>query len=114
MGCLALCQFFGWIDGHLVACKLGAAEFALLFNFCGSEYWVFKDLSKERTPRGWPKRLVWFQVVCGLGFVGGAWLLRLLHQEWGWNLWLANLVAIGVAACWNFTVSRLAWKFPQR
>ncbi|MBI3875766.1 MAG: GtrA family protein [Verrucomicrobia bacterium] len=113
MGCLALFRALGLIESHLVVCKISAAELALLFNFYGNERWVFRNLKHGRDSRGWTGRLVWFQIICGIGLVGCAWLLRLFHQEWGWNLWLANLIAIGVAAGWNFSISRLAWLAPR-
>lgn len=114
MGSLALLQRLGWVENHLITCKMAAAELALLFNFVGSERWVFRAANSTKSSRGWAKRLVWFQIVCGLGLVGCALLLRLFHQGWGWNLWLANLIAIAVAAGWNFTLARLAWVLPQR
>ena len=114
MGVLALLQRLGWVESHLVACKIAAAELALLSNFYCSEHWVFRDVKPTGASHGWAKRLVWFQIVCGLGLVGCALLLRLFHQGWGWNLWLANLIAIAVAAGWNFTLARMAWVLPQR
>lgn len=114
MGSLALLQKLGWIESHLVACKIAAAELALLFNFFWNEHWVFREVNPAGFSRGWAKRLVWFQVVCGFGLVGCALLLRLFHQGWGWNLWLANLIAIIIAAGWNFTLARMAWVLPKR
>lgn len=114
MASLALLQRLGWVENHLIACKLAAAELALLFNFFWSDRWVFRTASSAKPSRGWGKRLLWFQIVCGFGLVGCALLLRLFHQGWSWNLWLANLIAIAIAAGWNFTLARLAWVLPKR
>jgi putative flippase GtrA len=114
MGALTLFHWMGWVEGHLVACKVAAAELAVLSNYCGNEFWAFRDLTRDCGQAGWRKRLVSFHVIYAAGIAGGAWLLRVLHVEFGWNLWFANLTSIGIAACWNFTVVRLAWMFTGK
>lgn len=109
MSCLAVVQGMGWVEGHLSLCKLAAAELALLTNFCFSERWVFRSGNNVRSSRGWLRRLAWFQLVCGVGLITAAFLLKLFHLNWRWNLWFSNLSAIVIVASLNFALVRVAY-----
>lgn len=98
--------------------KLAAAQTALLNNFLWNELWTFRraDGAPAPTRHGWRGvlgRLGRFEAIC-VGGLGLAVLsLHGLHVELGVNLYLANLLAIGLATAWNFGLN--AWlTWPAR
>lgn len=109
----ALVAWGGW---PAVAGKLAAAQTALLSNFFWNDRWTFGGEGSAARAGGWRGllgRLGRFQAICvaGIGLAAGT--LHLLHGVWGWNLYLANLAAIGLATGWNFGLN--AWlTWPAR
>ena len=99
----------GW---PVIGSKVIAAVTAMVNNFFWNDRWTFQDMGEDR--RRWLatlKRLFKFHVVCGLGLVIQVGLLHALAIELGLNLYLSNLVAIGVATFWNFGVNYfVSWK----
>jgi putative flippase GtrA len=54
-----------------------------------------------------------YVVVFGIGWFINAGLMTLLVHGWGWNLWLAQVIATGVGLVWNFSGNRW-WTFRER
>ena len=109
---------------HLLAIRLGwnvslgkicAAETALLNNFLWNEVWTFREAMSSTARaggswRGVACRLWRFQAICvaGIGLAVG--FLHLFHTGLGFNLYLANLLAIGLVTLWNFSLNaRFTW-----
>lgn len=91
--------------------KVCAAETALLSNFVWNHLWTFRD--RRGAPGGWRslrRRFLRFNAICGLGIGFNVLLLNGFYHGLGWNLYLSNLVAIGLVALWNFGMSaRFGW-----
>lgn len=104
--------------------KVCAAEVALVNNFLWNELWTFRSPnflppSDGETARvrgfhfGSPRlrRFLFFNAICGLGIVFAVCLLHLFHNLLGWNLYLSNLLTIGLVTLWNFGMNaRFNWK----
>ena len=50
--------------------------------------------------------------VFGIGWCINTGLMTLLVHQWGWNLWVAQVMATGIGLVWNFSGSRW-WTFRQ-
>jgi dolichol-phosphate mannosyltransferase len=100
---------------NLALGKVCAAEIALINNFLWNEFWTFRspnNLSPSDGERarvrgfdfGSPRlrRLLFFNAICGLGIVFAVLLLHLFHMRLGWNLYVSNLLTIGLVTVWNF------------
>ena len=100
----------------LVLGKACAAEAAMTNNFLWNEVWTF------RQPHGTPgrqsarwRRFFLFNAICGMGIVLAIALLEVFHRWLGWNLYVANLVAIILVTFWNFGINaRFNWGLPKR
>jgi putative flippase GtrA len=53
-----------------------------------------------------------YVVVFAIGWCINAGLMTLLVHGWGWNLWLAQVIATGIGLVWNFSGSRW-WTFRE-
>jgi dolichol-phosphate mannosyltransferase len=96
----------------LVLSKGMAAELAIANNFAWNELWTFRDVaSKHPTLPQRLKRLVKFNLICGLGLLLNALILILLTHGLGIHYLLANLIAIGLVTLWNFYLNlKLSWQ----
>ena len=92
--------------------KACAAEIALLNNFVWNELWTFRSADRhEPCSRGVARRLVFFNGVCAAGILFAVLLLHFFHTLLGWNLYLSNLLAIGLVTLWNFGINaRFNWR----
>lgn len=104
--------------------KLFAAMIALTNNFVWNELWTFRSpnsLSPSDGERarvrgfhfGSPglRRFLFFTVICGAGIIFAIGLLHLFHTRLGWNLYLSNLLTIGLVTLWNFGMNaRFNWR----
>jgi putative flippase GtrA len=50
--------------------------------------------------------------VFGVGWCINVGLMALFVHRWGWNLWLAQILATGIGLVWNFSGSRW-WTFRE-
>jgi putative flippase GtrA len=95
--------------------KAFAVEVAILNNFVWNEMWTFGDLTLGR--RGYLRRLNRFgrfNAICLMGLVIGVSVIWVLHGQIGWNLYLANLSAIGIVTGWNFGMNyKFSWGTPE-
>ncbi|MCL4789771.1 MAG: GtrA family protein [Verrucomicrobia bacterium] len=110
--------------------KICAAEVALVNNFVWNEFWTFRSSdsgagilpvsssdkpsharqagSLSHSPR--LRRFLFFNAICGLGILFAVLLLHLFHTLLGWNLYVSNLVTIGLVTLWNFGMNaRFNW-----
>jgi putative flippase GtrA len=112
--------------------KVLAAETALVNNFIWNELWTFRstaaacgsrsasggegrgEVGPGRFQGSWfgrfgavARRFLVFNGICGIGIGLAVLLLHLFHTWLGWNLYLANLLAIGLVTLWNFGLN--AW-----
>ncbi|WCJ61123.1 GtrA family protein [Fontisphaera persica] len=96
---------------NLSLSKILAAETALANNFLWNELWTFRPA--EGSPpghRGWPRRFLLFNLICGAGIGLAVLLLQLFHNFFGLNLYLANFIVIGLITGWNYGLCTLvAW-----
>jgi dolichol-phosphate mannosyltransferase len=94
--------------------KALAAETALINNFLWNNWWTFRDrkLAGERAAVWW-KRLLKFNVICGLGIGFSVLLINLFYRRFGWNLYVSNFLAIFLVTLWNFGMNaRFNWAKP--
>jgi dolichol-phosphate mannosyltransferase len=90
----------GW---GVTVSKVIAAETALANNFLWNELWTFRPSSENASGhRGWPRRFLLFNLICGAGIGLAVLLLHAFHTWLGWNLYLSNLMAIILVTAWNF------------
>jgi dolichol-phosphate mannosyltransferase len=96
----------------LTRSKLVAAELAIMNNFFWNDAWTFRDLiGGRRSMRHKLRRLAKFHAICGIGLVLSVALLNVLFNFLQMNRYIANLVAIGVVAAWNFSLNcMLGWR----
>ncbi|MGB3297226.1 MAG: glycosyltransferase [Phormidesmis sp.] len=98
----------------LITSKVIAAEVAVISNFLWNDAWTFADVAQQQ--KGWRprlKRLLKFNIICLVSLILDVVLLKLFyHFVFGDRLkYLANLIAIGVVALWNFWISlKLSWR----
>jgi putative flippase GtrA len=91
---------------YVVATAL-AVEIALLHNFCWHEMWTWKSLPS----RGWPARLMRFQLANGaVSIVSNAVLTFAFHEYIGLAVLTANVAAMVMTALLNFRLAR-TWVF---
>ncbi len=110
--------------------KFCAAEMALINNFVWNELWTFRPSAPFRyggaasSPVSQPlgslalqgslRRFLGFNAICGAGIVFAELLLNFFHALLGWNLYLSNLLAIGVVTLWNFGMNaRFNWRLQR-
>lgn len=98
----------------LTRSKIIAAEVAIINNFLWNDAWTFADMTQQQ--KGWStrfKRLLKFNIICLMGLILNVLLLNVFYNlVFGKSLkYLANLIAIGPVALWNFWVSfKLRWR----
>ena len=92
--------------------KAVAAEMAILNNFTWNELWTFRSSAAQpRTLAGLAQRLLRFNVISLSGVLLNVALLNAQVYLLHWNLYVANLLAIGLVSIWNFALSaRFGWK----
>jgi dolichol-phosphate mannosyltransferase len=102
---LASPAMLGW---DLSLSKAIAAEAAILNNFVGNEFWTFRDLGEGRRNR--LRRLLKFNLICLAGIGWSVVLLNVQVYWLGFNLYLANFIAIVLVSLWNFLINlRFGW-----
>jgi dolichol-phosphate mannosyltransferase len=96
--------------------KVCAAELALVNNFTWNNLWTFKDRKKAgEGPGVLLRRLLAFNAICGLGIGLSVLLLNLFYRCFGFNLYLANLLAIFLVTLWNFGLNlKFNWADQSR
>ena len=96
--------------------KVCATEAAMTSNFVWNELWTFRPSDSRCSPsqgcgvspiRSIAQRLLLFNAICGIGIVLAVLLLQLFHKFLGWNIYVANLVAILIVTLWNYGMN--AW-----
>ena len=109
----ALAVGLGW---NVSLSKVCAAETALPSNFLWNEVWTFREAGGGEVKMGcvWG-RLGRFHAICGAGIGLAVLGLHLFHTGLGFNLYLANLLAIGLVTLWNFGLNaRFNWRGTGR
>jgi dolichol-phosphate mannosyltransferase len=101
-------RMLGW---HLILSKAIAAELAIVSNFLWNDAWTFRDLARhQQGALRKTKRLGKFNVICGIGLLLNVAILYALFSKFGIDRYLANGIAIGVVALWNFWLNlKLNW-----
>ena len=96
----------------LTRSKALAAELAIINNFLWNDAWTFRDLiGDQRGLRHKLRRLLKFNLVCGIGLALNVVLLNIQFNVFHVNRYVANLVAIGVVTAWNYWLNlRLNWR----
>lgn len=86
---------------NLTAANICSAEVAMLNNFLWNEVWTFRGAARP-SAGGILARLGRFHAICGTGIVLAVILLHLFHTWLGFNLYVANFLAILLVTLWNF------------
>lgn len=107
-----LAEGLGW---NLTASKAVAAEVALINNFLWNDAWTFRGL-KQKGARAWLVRLGKFNLICLAGLGLSVLLLNGMVSWLGWNVYLANFLAIVAVSLWNFFLNlKFGWNaLPPR
>jgi dolichol-phosphate mannosyltransferase len=103
----------------VVLSKILSAEVAMINNFIWNELWTFRQtagtgakregVNSSRKDR--VRRFIVFNTICGIGMGLAVFLLHMFHVRLGWNLYLANFLAIVLVTFWNFTLNaQFNWK----
>ncbi len=101
----------GGLGLNISLSKFIAAETALINNFLWNNYLTFKERHRAGESTGtFFKRFLKFNAICGIGIGLGILLLNLFHNLLGINLYLSNLLSIGLVTFWNFGLNaRFNW-----
>ena|GEM_PF-823006 len=93
--------------------KVIAAETALANNFLWNELWTFRpEASQPVSHQGWPRRFLFFNLICGIGIALAVLLLHLFLNFFGLNLYVSNFIVIGLVTVWNYGLCALvAWNY---
>ncbi|MFZ5892876.1 MAG: glycosyltransferase [Myxococcota bacterium] len=93
----------------LTRSKAVAAEIAILNNFLWNDVWTFSDAQGRRTSPVL-RRLLKFNIVCGMGLVLNVILLNVLYNFAHVNRYIANLIAIAAVTLWNYWINmKISW-----
>jgi dolichol-phosphate mannosyltransferase len=115
-------MFFLWLLAdkktlgiNLSIAKFIAAEMALLNNFLLNNYWTFKNRNDSKeTASVFFTRLLKFNLICGAGIILAVILIDLFHYVFHLNIYLSNLLSIGLVTIWNFGLNaRYNWRKKQ-
>lgn len=92
-----------------------SAEVAVINNFLWNDLWTFGDISKQQPGRRQRlKRFLKFNLVCLAGIILQALLVSAMHDWFGWNEFIAKLLAIAAVTLWNFWINlKLSWRVTQ-
>jgi dolichol-phosphate mannosyltransferase len=94
----------------LTRSKIAAAELAIINNFLWNDAWTFSDMVKTRSWAHKLRRLVKFNIVCGIGLVLNVVLLNVMFNVLHMNRYVANLIAIAGVTAWNFWINlKVSW-----
>ena len=112
MGFLYLLSDASTLGLPLTRSKIIAAELAIINNFLWNDFWTFGDIARlQPGKRKRLKRLIKFNVVCLIGLVLNVLILNLFFNVFGFNRYLANLLAIALVTLWNFWFNlKLSWR----
>lgn len=106
----------GMLHCNLIVTKICSAEVAMANNFIWNDLWTFRGLAHGH--RGFPallRRFGRFNMICSVGILISAAILKLLVHFGGMNLYVANLVAIVTTTVWNFGMNYVFnWGRKQR
>jgi dolichol-phosphate mannosyltransferase len=92
-----------WCAWNVTLGKVCAAETALLNNFLWNELWTFRGSpGGPRLVPGTVRRLLRFHAICGVGIGLAVFFLHLFYRGLGFNLYVANFLAILLVTVWNF------------
>ena len=125
-------NYLGW---SVSLSKLCSAETAMLNNFLWSEVWTFRGAAADRARRcaggsrsdppaakmpavrgggGVLRRLLGFHAICGAGIGLAVFFLQVFYHWLGFNLYIANFLAILLVTLWNFWLNALFnWRPPR-
>ncbi len=91
----------------LVLGKICAGQTAMASNFVWNDLWTFRDLAPSHpSARGRWMRFAKFNAICSVGLLLSVLLLHIQVVRFGFNPYLANMIAIGSATAWNYGVNR--------
>ena len=113
---LVLYLFSDVIGLGLTRSKIIAAEVAIVNNFLWNDAWTFADMAqRQKGLSNRLKRLLKFNIICLTGLVLDVLLLNLFFNVFFGQResfkYLANLIAIGLVAVWNFWLNfKLSWR----
>jgi dolichol-phosphate mannosyltransferase len=103
----------GW---NLSPAKAVAAEAAIINNFIWNDVWTFRGVSAGPAGRRGQKMVLFckFNLICLVGMGMNILLLNLQVRCWHLNVYLANLIAIGLVSIWNFWMNvKFGWTTPK-
>jgi dolichol-phosphate mannosyltransferase len=111
MGAIWLLADPSMLAWNLTLSKVIAAEVALINNFVWNDLWTFRKVVVART--GCNHRLarfLKFNLICAAGIGLSVILMNSQVYGLGWNVYVANFIAIVLVSLWNFFLSlRLGW-----
>ena len=112
---LGLYLLHGVAGFGLTRSALLAAELAIVNNFLWNDRWTFKDLAaNQRQRRKTLKRFLKFNIICLMGLILKVLILNLLFNQFQFNPYLANFLAIAAVTLWNFWVNlKLSWRVTE-
>ncbi len=92
-----------------------SAQVAIFNNFFWNDIWTFRDISRRQ--KGFKKqikRFIKFQVICLAGLILNVLIVNLLYNLFGFNEYLAKLIAIAIVTVWNFWFNlKLSWRVTE-
>jgi dolichol-phosphate mannosyltransferase len=87
-----------------------AIEVSIIWNYIINNYWTFRDRAK-RAFGPFVKGLLFFNAICLAGALINYAVALFLLEQWGMNIYLANLIGIALATFWNFFLNtNITWQ----
>jgi putative flippase GtrA len=97
-----------WCGWNVTLSKICSAGAAMLNNFIWNELWTFRhSRGNIEKHTGVMRRLVWFYAICCIGIGLAVLFLNLFYSWLGFNLYVANFLAIVLVTVWNFWMNAI-------
>src|ERR1017187_1450203 len=97
-----------WCGWNVTLSKICSAGAAMLNNFLWNELWTFRrSRGHIEKHTGVMRRLVRFYAICGIGIGLAVLFLNLFYGWLGFNLYVANFLAIVLVTVWNFWMNAI-------
>ena len=90
-------------------------EFAVLSNFLGSYFWIWKSRIGRRSTSDFCIRFLMFNLSSGAGFLMKMFFLLIFQKIFGWDVIYCNLAALLISGLFNYFVAdMLVFKSRKR
>jgi len=87
-------------------------EISIVYNFILNEFWTFRDRVSHSSDKIMLKRMIKFNLICGVGAAINVLVLAALTELIGLYYLVSALFGIGVATLWNYGMN-IKWTWNR-